>query len=701
MPRGARNGSSAATAGESVVVVGGSGFVGAAISARAIEAGLSVTVVDRRRPHLPSEIVCWQEADVLVDEVRLPEGPVVLATGGGHPRPRWPWTLALETCLCTARLLTQLQGRRVTLLSSVEAYGYRPGLLTEDEEPLLPWPQDALEAWCRDALLLARDCCAPSRAAPLCRELADADPTGRWTYGLAKRAQELLLATAGIECELTVLRVANTFGTNQDRVVSRLVRRALAGRPLVVSDATRSFVPVEDVAKVVTAGLPSGLYNVGGDPIALPALADLVRSACGSSSPIVISERNGSDSSGLVDGSRLRAAGVQLTSLVDALEAFVETVSFKRPPLFAPPLPVVMPPRPTFPERVGDRQQACLWSGALKNGNQWSTELAARLAETLQLSAAQTLLVTRSGTEALRLAIVAAAPTRRPGDVAIVPSFTFPATTEVLRQLGYVLHYVDVEHDTWTIDPRAVGQALASTPVSLVVCVDTFGNPCDYDKLATICRHAEVPLVADSAAAIGSLYQGKPVSTQADAHAFSMSFAKVLSAGGAGGAVAIPGDRIGTVGDWTRSALIDELHAVAALDQLEILPELIERRALVASVYGDGIGDQPGLTAQRVRPGDRHSYVHWVMRVTAPQRRTALEHELNALGVETKRYFRALHLSDPSARCGPLSTTEHLHDGVLALPMSSEITPDDAESAVAALVEASLASSQTALASRI
>src|SRR5262249_25687062 len=143
------------------------------------------------------------------------------------------------------------------------------------------------------------------------------------------------------------------------------------------------------------------------------------------------------------------------------------------------------------------------------------------------------------GTQALRLAIVATAGRGSSGDVAVLPSITYPATANVLVQLGYTPRYVDVDEHTWTMDARALERALADGLPRVVVCVDTFGNPCDYAGLTSICAVAGVPLVADSAAGLGSRYLGRALATQADAHAFSMSFAKVISAAGAGGAVVI------------------------------------------------------------------------------------------------------------------------------------------------------------------
>ncbi len=106
--------------------------------------------------------------------------------------------------------------------------------------------------------------------------------------------------------------------------------------------------------------------------------------------------------------------------------------------------------------------------------------------------------------------------------------------------MGYAIRFCDVALLTWTLDPLALEAALDRGGCRLVVTVDSLGNPGDYHATRSICERYGVTLLADSAPALGAMYRGVAVGTRADAHAFSMSFAKVVSAGGAGGAVVIP-----------------------------------------------------------------------------------------------------------------------------------------------------------------
>ena len=304
------------------------------------------------------------------------------------------------------------------------------------------------------------------------------------------------------------------------------------------------------------------------------------------------------------------------------------------------------------------------------------------MSATLELDAGQRLLATTSGTDALRIMCGAMCGPAAPGQVAVLPSFTFPATAEVVAQLGYRIRFVDVDPIHWTMDADSLREALAPGDVAFVVAVDTFGHPADYPALQSECDAAGVPLLADSAAALGTTWKGRPVGTQAIAHAYSMSFAKVLSAGGAGGAVVLPeGVALDGPFGWTRSALMNELHAVVALDQLAVLEDMVVRRNRCADLYMEA-GDRLGLDYQRVHPDARHSWVHFVYRIEGgPAERDRLSAEMARLGVGTKAYFLPLHSDGGdfgSVRVdGPtLRTTDQLGEQALAVPMSSELNDE-------------------------
>jgi dTDP-4-amino-4,6-dideoxygalactose transaminase len=513
-------------------------------------------------------------------------------------------------------------------------------------------------------------------------------------YALSIRAQERLVETVGAVARLTVLRLADLVDLGHDGPVATLGRRAVAGLPIHIDAGAKCcLLAVGRVADVIDAVVDrrvgSPIINVSTPATPLRDIAARVIADCGSSSILTEDAVAQLDEVGLVDTSRLTAADLEWDPESIATDALLASLSDERAVLFAPALPAVIPPRPAYPELIAERQHAALCSGELKHGNRWTQELHGTLDKELDLRPEMSVVATTSGTAALRLAVIGSVGHARPGDIAVLPSFTFPATAEVLLQLGFGLRYADVDEATWTLDPIRLSTILDRERVRLVVAVDTFGNPCDYDVLRQLCDDAGVCLVADSAAALGSLYRGRAVAGLAAAHSYSMSFAKVLSAGGAGGALALQTERLEALmvdpAGWTRSELLDELHAIVAMDQLSAFDDLIRARQRIADVYESALPTLPGVRHQVTRPGDRHSHVHWVMRLDD---RDLIQESMLRLGVGSKPYFLALHLtSHPPRDREPhdLPVTADLHEHALALPMSSEMTTSDAERVVLAL----------------
>lgn len=390
--------------------------------------------------------------------------------------------------------------------------------------------------------------------------------------------------------------------------------------------------------------------------------------------------------------------------------AVVDPVALERllPPLADPlgrcgaeAVPVVLPPRPVRPGLVARRQQAALWSGEVKFGNRWTTELMERLSEALGVADGDELQATMTGTAALRMCFEAAVGGAgvAHGKVAVLPAFTFAATAEALVQIGFRLRFADIDPYTWTLDPTSLEEALEKEDVSLVVPVDALGVPADHTRIAQIAAAHGVPVVSDSAAALGSLYRGQPVAGLQWAHAYSLSFAKTLTAGGIGGLALAPRGCLGAgPSNWNRSSMMSELHAVAALDQVAALPELVRRRNALAARYDAVVAGRAGVRRQGVRNGDGHSWVHYVLALPDSDSCDAVARDLERGGVQTKRYYAPV-LTDPGwghrfdtghgpAESVALPVTDGLKSRVLALPMSSEFTGGQVARSVAALERA-------------
>ena len=111
-----------------------------------------------------------------------------------------------------------------------------------------------------------------------------------------------------------------------------------------------------------------------------------------------------------------------------------------------------------------------------------------------------------SGTAALHLALLLAGVER--GDEVLVPSFTFIASAAAVTYLGAHPVFVDCSADSWNLDPALVEEVLTERAAvgrlpSAVITVDLYGETADYAALESLCRRFEVPLIEDSAEALG------------------------------------------------------------------------------------------------------------------------------------------------------------------------------------------------------
>lgn len=124
-----------------------------------------------------------------------------------------------------------------------------------------------------------------------------------------------------------------------------------------------------------------------------------------------------------------------------------------------------------------------------------------------------------------------------PGDEVIVSDFSFPATANVVEDLGARPVFADVSLDTYNMLPEAL-EAAFTPRTKAVIAVDAFGNPTGMGRIADICRARGIPLIEDAACAIGSSESGKRCGVIADMTCFSFHPRKLLTTG-EGGAITI------------------------------------------------------------------------------------------------------------------------------------------------------------------
>lgn len=313
-----------------------------------------------------------------------------------------------------------------------------------------------------------------------------------------------------------------------------------------------------------------------------------------------------------------------------------------------------------------------------------------------------------SGTAGLHVALVAAGV--RPGDMVIVPSFTFIATANAIVHAGGVPWIFDISPADWNLDPALVSEVLAAQTrmeagtcihkgtgrrVAAVLPVHVLGLAADMPAFVALCHDYRLRLVADAACAIGATLNGRSIADMgADLSVISFNGNKTVTSGGGGAIVGNDGALVGLVRHLSTTARrgtaydhdqvgfnhrMTNLQAAVGCAQIERIATLLDAKRRIRATY-----DHAFRQIQALAPfpcGDRAENVCWLSGVVATDGAgaSALRAHLNASGIEAKPFWKPLHLQDPyrnSPQTGqPVS--EGLWQRVVTLPCSTHLTEAD------------------------
>jgi dTDP-4-amino-4,6-dideoxygalactose transaminase len=293
-----------------------------------------------------------------------------------------------------------------------------------------------------------------------------------------------------------------------------------------------------------------------------------------------------------------------------------------------------------------------------------------------------------SGTDALILALRAWGV--GPGDEVITVAHTFFADVEAIALVGATPVFVDVEPDTYTLDPVALAAAI--TPrTKAVIPVHLCGQPADMAPILQVARRHELFVLEDACQAHGASYHDQRVGCLGDAAAFSFYCSKNLGAYGEAGAITTNdeafaaavrrlrdhgSDRHYAHSEIGTNARLDELQAAILRVKLRRLDEWNGRRQAAAAAYDEalhGLVRTPAVRADRT-----HVYHLYVIQSEA---RGVLQQHLAERGIASAVHYPIPSHLQPAARPWvdhgfSLPVTERLAARVLSLPMYPELAPE-------------------------
>ncbi|MBA3357180.1 MAG: DegT/DnrJ/EryC1/StrS family aminotransferase [Pyrinomonadaceae bacterium] len=272
-----------------------------------------------------------------------------------------------------------------------------------------------------------------------------------------------------------------------------------------------------------------------------------------------------------------------------------------------------------------------------------------------------------SGTAALHVALLALGVGT--GDEVILPTLTFVATANAVTYCGARPRFVDIEPDTWTIDPALI-EAKITARTKAILPVHLYGYVANMDAVTELAGRHNLFVVEDAAEAHGAEFRGRRVGSLSDVAAFSFYGNKIISSG-EGGMVVTDSEELGRYAAQLRGQGMDlnqrywfpiigynyrmpNLTAAVGLAQLELIDWHLNRRREIASWYRDILRDVPGIGWQSAKDGRKN--VDWLFTIILDEpirvSRDDVIARLSERGVETRPVFYPMHVLPPYREMG-------------------------------------------------
>ena len=296
-----------------------------------------------------------------------------------------------------------------------------------------------------------------------------------------------------------------------------------------------------------------------------------------------------------------------------------------------------------------------------------------------------------SGTDALLIAMMALE--IGPGDEVITTPFTFIATSEMIKLLGAKPVFVDIDPQTYNIDPAKISSAITNN-TKLILPVSLYGQCADMDAINTIAKQHNLPVLEDGAQSFGATYKGRKSCNLSTVGCTSFFPSKPLGCYGDGGAIFTNDDVLAKMmceirvhGQDKRyshprlgiNGRLDTIQAAVLLAKFEIFPDEVIQRDRVGRQYTASINAmQSTIVAPQIRSNCTTVYAQYSIMAN---NREQLIAKLNKMNIPTVVHYPIpLHLQPPFYNNQlNLPVVEDVATKIVSLPMHPYLSTEDIE----------------------
>ena len=307
-----------------------------------------------------------------------------------------------------------------------------------------------------------------------------------------------------------------------------------------------------------------------------------------------------------------------------------------------------------------------------------------------------------SGTDALLLALLGLK--LKAGEGVIVPAFSFASSAEVMPLLGAIPVFIDIEDDTFNIDPSKLADTFnTATEMGIIVkgimSVGLFGQPADMDPINEFAKNNNLWVLDDAAQSFGGKYHGNNVGNLCEVSATSFFPAKPLGCYGDGGAIFTNDPEIYEIANSSHvhgmgksryeydrigmNARISTIQAAILLEKLEIFPSELNKRQAVANNYYKHLNDlNLKIKLPLLKSKFISSWAQYTIILPDNINRDKLQESLKFKDIPTAVYYpiplneHKPYKNYPVSKSG-LINTNYLARNVLSLPMHPYLSEDD------------------------
>lgn len=322
---------------------------------------------------------------------------------------------------------------------------------------------------------------------------------------------------------------------------------------------------------------------------------------------------------------------------------------------------------------------------------------------------------TSAGTTGLHVALVALGVER--DDLVIIPSFTFVATANAVVHAGATPWLMDVSRNTWTLDAQQLAEELERNTkvkrgtlihrgtgkrIAAIIPVHTFGTPADMDEIVAVAKRYSLPVVADSAAALGATSRSRAIGQLgADLNVFSFNGNKTVTAGGGG---AVSGDDetlLNKVRHLTTTARVGanydhdvvgfnyrmtNLQAAVGCAQMEQLDTFVAKKRAIRAAYDEAFATITGVSAFPSAP-DTMSACWFSGFVTDAKTAERVRTALQSQSIDARPTWKPMHLQVPYMNVprSTLDVSDEIWQRIVTLPCSTGITNTELDTVIEAV----------------